>query len=212
MGKSVPGLYICGPREPLLRILDLLQSISHAIFLYPKFGGDRAAISNSIYLVEHRLLWLQDTRFKQQHTKNQDQVDISECVSLAALLYLHLAIRELPLKAHRHGQLKEKLFHFLPHDYNMSSAMGSETTLTLLLWTIFISMISATSHERRDILAKRLGELSNILCLESCENLISALKSVLWSDALCKTKAINLWDQIRLSNSKTMQLSQNVTH
>lgn len=184
-------------------IIDLLRSISNAIFLYPKFGGDRTAISNSIYQVEYKLLWLQETRLTQQHTQNPNQVDISECVSLAALLYLHLAIRELPLNAHRHRRLKEKLFNSLPHDSNLSNAVGSDITLTLLLWAGFISMISATSHEWRDILAKRMGELSTILCLESYEDLVSALKSVLWSDTLFETKAIDIWDQV----FRTMQLS-----
>ncbi|KAH8691240.1 hypothetical protein BGW36DRAFT_387928 [Talaromyces proteolyticus] len=202
MGKRF--LNICEPPESLLTLLDMLRSISQSISLFPTIGSDRVAISNSIYVVEYKLLSIQHLHLGRQHAKNQ--IDISECVSLAALLYLHLAVRELPLKAHRHKQLKERLFHSLPHDQNLSSAVGSETDLTLLLWAFFIGMDTTTRQEPQESLIKRMSELSTVLCLEKYEDFISALKTVLWMDQFCEPRAIHLWDEITLRTRETMQL------
>src|SRR5579871_4333498 len=92
---------ISEPSLSILKVLTLLQSISRTISVLPSVGGDRVVISNSIYVAEHQLLSLTFPRGDPDATV----LDISECLRIAALLYLHLAIREWPLRAQRHRRL-----------------------------------------------------------------------------------------------------------
>ncbi|KAK9366205.1 hypothetical protein V1509DRAFT_630470 [Lipomyces kononenkoae] len=176
----------------LLKLLMMLRSISNAISAFPDVGGDRVAISNSIYLVEYNLISLQLTHPDQI----EDKIDISECVSLAALLYLHLAIRELPSNAHRHHRLIEKLFHSLPHKQDLAKMMAPDPTLTLLFWAFFIGIVSVTDPARHAILVKRMTELRIALHINEYAKFARTLKMVLWIDHFSEPWSITLWGEM----------------
>ncbi|KAK9249664.1 hypothetical protein V1507DRAFT_469999 [Lipomyces tetrasporus] len=205
---SLQHLDIVDPHISVLKLLAMLRSISEAISAFPDVGGDRVAIGNSIYVAEYELLSLQLPR----PGRITDVIDISECVRLAELLYLHLAIRELPLNAHRHRGLVERLFHSLLQTQDLTKLIASETTLILLLWAFFVGMVSVTNPARHTILVKRMAELRNVLQFKHYTDFARALKNVLWLDRFSEPWSVAVWGEIGLESRMDLEGSIDNEH
>jgi Fungal specific transcription factor domain len=181
--------------EPSLcvsKVLTLLQSISQTISVFPDVGGDRVVISNSIYVAEHQLLSLTFPRGDLAATG----LDISECLRIAALLYLHLAIREWPLRAQRHCRLVESLLRSLPHDWDLSTLVAPEMGLYLLLWAHFVGAAAAIEPQSRAFLAAKVSQVTAAARITNYADFERGLKTVAWTDPFCRLRCIELWDEI----------------
>lgn len=189
---------IVWPHIAVLGVLKKVRSISHAISTRRENVGDRVAISNSIYAAEYELLWMEFPR----PDGITGKIDTSESVRLATLLFLHLAVRELPLKADLNQRIIDNLFYSLPRERDLSIVKAPETSLHLLMWAFFIGIVSTANSARHALLVQRVCELSLALGLESYAKLICALKKILWLDHFCGNRSVALWDEISSCSSR----------
>jgi hypothetical protein len=191
---------ILEPNLAVLNSLAMLQALSRTIVAYPYDGGDRLAISNSIYVVEYQLL-TQLQSLKISPVQNAaGPVDISECLALSGLLYLHLAIRELPLLPERHRRLIQRLVTSLPYDHDLLLAVAPEMGLCLLLWALSIGATIFTEPPLRSSILERMVEVNAALSVSDYENFESRLKRILWMDGFCGLRSAALWDEIWLGH------------
>jgi len=185
---------ISEPSLSVIKVLILLQSISRTISEFLDVGGDRVVISNSIYVAEHQLLSLAFL----QGGPAAAGLDISECLRIAALLYLHLAIREWPLRAQRHRRLAESLLRSLPHDRDLSTLVAPEMGLSLLLWAQFVGAVAAIEPQSHAFFAARVTQVTAAARITNYTDFERGLKTVAWTDPFCRLRSTGLWDEICL--------------
>lgn len=175
----------------------MVRSISYAISTSPRNAVDRVAISNSIYVAEYELLSLK-LPFPFPDGGRGQIIDISEGIRLATLLFLHLAIRELPPNAERDRRIIDTLFYSLPCEKDLSIMTAPETSLYLLLWAFIVGIVSATipNPTQHALLVRRICELTKALGLDNYTKFIQTLKKVLWIDSFCENRCVALWNEI----------------
>lgn len=181
-----------------LEVFGIMHTL-HLISAALKYTGekvDRKHISNSVYTVEHRLLSL---RYISADLNDTLGFEFSHLLLLAAHLYLHLAIRELPGTASMHLNMLTTLVALLPSDMSGMVLMESEISLSVLLWALFVGAAAASNHPARSALIQDLGFLSLALGLATKKEFTNALKGVLWLDRFCHKHCEKIWQEIESS-------------
>ncbi|RHZ70716.1 hypothetical protein CDV55_105936 [Aspergillus turcosus] len=184
------------PSTSVLESLQELRSISRAISATSFDRDQRVAISDSIYVVEHQLLSLQFPHTERCSTR----IDPSHSLCLAALIYLHLAIRELPLRAKRYRGLIERLFDSLRHHRDLSTLVSPEMSLCFFLWTFFLGATASIGYSFRSFFVDGVVQVSAALQIRSYPDFERCLKKVVWLDRFCRPYSAALWDEIGLHN------------
>jgi hypothetical protein len=188
-----PSSNITIANREVLEILEQLSVISEAI-KHSHFQGDREAISNSIYVVEYKLSIL---NFGEDvESLDSDRFDVSKALGLAAHLYLHLGIRELPANARRYKTLFRRLEKVVSFDMDLMHLSAPQINFDLLLWVLFITSVGATDELLRSWVILRLQQLCSVLGIKERKEFDIHLRTVAWLDPFSSFYAQKLWDEI----------------
>jgi hypothetical protein len=184
--------------EPaVFEIINSLHLISAAIASVEAGQVDRRTISNTVYTVEHRLLSLRsDATSKDDEDKKLGQLDLSRALLLAAHLYLHLAIRDLPGTAKMHLNIMKMLQSVIQPSLSSYLSSTSTLNLTVLLWTLFIGAIAAQHRPDRAIFVQHLRLVSSVMGISSRTEFEGRLKGVLWLEKFCDAHCGRVWDEM----------------
>jgi hypothetical protein len=188
--------HVVTPNRQVFDILEMLFSISEAISMH-QLHGNRELISNSIYLVEYKLVTMNFSGGIEEQQSNR--IELSKILGLAAHLFLHLGIREIPIKARRHQVLFQRLSKFLPYEWNLWELNASQLSLKLLLWSVFIAGASVFEDSSRYLLIFKLKELCSILKIHDRVDFEKHLKTILWLEPFCSSLAGELWNDMTQS-------------
>jgi hypothetical protein len=184
-------------RSNVIEIMGCLRVISAAISTPQPEITDRRSIGNAVYSVEHHLLTLQPEVME----ANSSQIlglDMSQGLLIAAHLFLHLAIRELPSTAKMHINMLNILKSSIPVEEAGDIRQLSEDTLRLLVWTLFMGAAATSEQSNRTDFVKGLRMVCSVLNVQSYEEFERVLKGVLWLDRFCELHCSTVWDEIML--------------
>jgi hypothetical protein len=157
----------------------------------------RQQLSRAVYTAEHALLHLRSSSEPVTRTGDSD-VDLSEALLLAAHLYLHLAVRELPGTARMHLNMLGKLHAAVPESLANVVLLWDDLSLEVLLWVLFVGAAAARAHASRPVFVRRLREVSVAVGVASRADLEAALKGVLWLDRFCERHCEGIWAEMGL--------------
>lgn len=194
------GIHALSVVQPeVLEIMHDLNIISKAISLSspPQESTNYSLnISNAVYSVEHRLLSVrsdlllntEDSRFG---------YDFSMAPTMAAHLYLHLGIRELPSKAKMHRIMLDTLVASLLA-FSVDDVLPSPTdvSLSILMWVLFIGATAASSQIQRSYFVMRLQEITLILDIVDLRHFVSHLREVMCADKFYEKRCRDVWEEI----------------
>jgi len=180
----------------VLEIMYRLNLISVAISsFHTATNKDRLALSNAIYTLEHRLLSVRSDLENIQEFPASD-FDLSKSLLLAAHLYLHLGVRELPKNAKMHLTLLNRLNTSLLEAPLHAMSLDSNVSLPILLWILFIGVAAAGDQDSRVILVNRLQLVVFDLQITSQDEFETKLHSVLWSKRFYDVYGPGIWREI----------------
>ncbi len=176
--------------------LETLRRISIAVSSPDLSLADRAAISNRIYLVEHMLLsqganGIYELRY-------DTEADLSEPFRIAAILYAHIILRELPQTAKMHSKLVSNLKFVLEEQSVALVHMTSRQTLELLAWILFVGGAAATDVGERRYFVTLLVRVCSGLGLEGREDFEGTLRGVVWLERVCGVYFSKLWKEMTM--------------
>lgn len=178
-------------------VLEILRRISTAVNTPDVSSTERAAVSNKIYILEHMLL-------SSHHMTEMDkfqyhvEADLSEPFRIAALLYAHIILRELPHTAKMHSRLVSNLKFMLEEQSVALVHTTSLQTLDLLAWIFFIGGAAAADAGERRYFVTLLMRVCDGLGLERREDLKGTLQGVVWLDRVCEEYFATLWKEMAL--------------
>jgi hypothetical protein len=188
-------------------VFEMLRRISRAITgsLSPP---ERLAVSNQIYLLENTLLSspnvseiheFSDLRIEIQQTLDFGlEADLSEPFRIAALLYIHVILRELPRTARMHRKLVSSLRLNLEERSATRLSSKSQHTLEILAWICFIGGIAASGPLERYYFVTLLNQICGGLNINSKAALWEVLRGVLWRDDVCEGYFAGFWEEVTL--------------
>jgi hypothetical protein len=183
----------------VLEIMHDLNIISKAISLSSSSANTAItglSISNAVYSVEHRLLSVRsDLSLNTEDSRSG--YDFSMAPTMAAHLYLHLGIRELPRAAKMHrlmlDTLVASLLAFSVDDVIPSSM---KIYLPILLWVLFIGATASSDRIQRVYFVTRLQEIVMILGVADLEHFVSILQDIMWTDKFYEKHCPGIWEEI----------------
>lgn len=180
----------------------MLRRLSKAITAPDLEFGDRVAISNNIYFLEHALLSSTPTAIPETHDDfpyddGFTEADLSEPFRITALLYTHLILRELPSTAKMHHKLVSNLRFVLEEQAIALIQTTSRQTLELLAWIFFVGGAASDLGERL-YFVKLLVSVMGVLRLEGKEELKRTLEGVVWQNGICEGYFGDLWVEMTL--------------
>jgi hypothetical protein len=180
--------------------LEMLRRISTAVTSPDLSFPDRAAISNRIYILEHTLLSSQAAIEVPNHDLPYDgtEADLSEAFRIAALLYAHLILRELPHTAKMHSKLVSNLKFVLEEQSFALVQTTSRQTLELLAWIFFMGGAAAVDAGERRYFVTLLVRVCSGLGLEEREDLNGTLQGVVWLEKVCEGYFSKLWKEMTM--------------
>jgi len=179
----------------VIETIHNINIISAAISSLPSTVANRKSISGAVYSVEYRLLSVRSDPFVSSEFNHIS--DLSEAAILAAHLFLHLDIRELPGTAKMHLNMLNRLEVILTEktlEYQMLST--SPVALSILLWTLFVGAAAASVNASRPMFITGLRRASIALGLSTLEDFEGLLMSIMWSDRFYKAQCFNIWHEI----------------
>jgi hypothetical protein len=179
-------------------VLEMLRRISTAVTSPDLSFADRATVSNRIYILEHSLLSSQAATELHDHDLPHDlpAADLSEPFRIAALLYAHLILRELPHTAKMHSQLVSSLKFVLGEQAVALAHATSRRTLELLAWISFMGGAAAAEAGERRYFVTLLVRVCGGLGLEGREDFKGTLVGVVWLDKVCGGYFSRLWKEM----------------
>jgi hypothetical protein len=180
----------------ILNVLQSLQFICTEIETKEATSLNRQLISSAIYSVEYRLFVMQQNGPTYPNMMVND-VDLAEPLRLAAHLFLHLAIRELPAHSKTYQKMSEQLQSILPDYMDLEVHGALHSSLSLLLWILFIGGVAASDPTTRWYFIKCLTRVSRTLGLQHQDEFIHSLRQTLWAEAYCYPFGWRLWEEMR---------------
>ncbi|KAE9989238.1 hypothetical protein Vi05172_g4282 [Venturia inaequalis] len=194
------GIHALSVVQPeVLEIMHDLNIISKAISLSSS-PNDTAIttlnISNAVYSVEHRLLSVRSDLLI--HTEdNRFGYDFSMAPTMAAHLYLHLGIRELPSKARMHRILLDTLVASLLV-FSVEDVLPSpiDVSLPILMWVLFVGATAASSEIQRSYFVTRLQEITLILGILDLKQFSGQLGEVMYAEKFYEKHCPGVWEEI----------------
>jgi hypothetical protein len=178
-------------------VLEILRRISTAVTALDQSFTDRAAVSNKIYILEHMLLPSQNAT-EVYEILCDAEADLSEPFRIAALLYAHIILRELPHTAKMHSKLVSNLKFVLEERSVALVHTTSRQTLELLAWVFFIGAAAAADAGERKYFVTLLVRACSGLGLEGREDLKGMLQGVIWLDRVCDGYFARLWKEMTM--------------
>ena len=178
----------------------MLRRISTAVTSPDLSSADRVAVSNRIYILEHNLLSSQAATEIRDYDLPYDitEPDLSEPFRIAALLYAHIILRELPHTAKMHSKLVSNLKFVLEEQSVALVHTTSRQTLKLLAWIFFMGGAAAADPGERRYFVTLLVTICRGLGLEEREDLKGTLMGVVWLDRACEGYFFNLWKEMAM--------------
>jgi hypothetical protein len=122
------------------------------------------------------------------------ELDLSKMLLLAAHLFLHLAIRELPKTAKMHLNMLNILEATVSRDSDFILLQRSNAALQIILWVLFMG--AAASPVQTGQFTKHLRQVCFSLELSHQADFVRALKGVLWSEKFCGHYCGVVWGEI----------------
>jgi hypothetical protein len=196
----------------MLEALEMVHAITQVLSRLPTLDmNNKITISNSIYMVEHRLSALNYRSMTMRGWEYDpagegDQFDLSEALGLATQMYLHLAIRSIHVRAGRHQRPFRRIYAALPHDYNFNSLVAPRLYLCLLLWILSIGAVDTTNAVSRAFYIRSLSQLCLPLIILTREDLETCLREVLWMESFSTEVADKIWNDLSLFWSQEIEL------
>jgi hypothetical protein len=143
---------------------------------------ERMTVSQVIYLVNYRLV----LKFNSCEASS-----LYKAFWVAAILYLHLIIREVPRRARIHLPLTENLQ--LSVKRAISSQIIEGQILGFVLWIIFLGAAASPSGESSDYFINLLAQISKNLGIRDEDQLRNRLREVVWFDDICDRYLAIVW-------------------
>ncbi|KAI1199146.1 hypothetical protein F5X97DRAFT_297597 [Nemania serpens] len=206
MGPSRPEVLVVRDRE-IVQIFELIYSITECLGIFDynnlwNMSTERVQLSDSIYVAEWRLFQLEESyrnlnlsrrtgplaletkNIARGETRTSPVIDLSESLTLAGHLFVHLALRGQPPAAPRHRGITEALVSSLcdtllaldlishpepygsPRSYYSVGSLGNSSVESWSTTTSTTSIFSNHSIKREDDFTK--NTLLWILFIGSC--------------------------------------------
>jgi hypothetical protein len=162
---------------------------------------DRRSISNAVYSAEHRLLSLRMSSYTDDDDIQSISLDFSQVLLLAAHLYMHLAIRELPGTAKMHLKMLYDLKSSITLNFPSLFFQASDAILQVLLWILFIGAVASTDLNTRSFFVQNLQQVCTVLGVETEVDFQSLLKGVLWLDGFCLVHCARVWREMNAGDA-----------
>jgi hypothetical protein len=170
-------------------VWETLQQISAAKAKASELSlEERKTISHVIYLVNHRLL------------RDLPKFNSCEASSLykafwvAAILYLHLIIREIPRMARIHLPLTKRLQLSVKRAFSTQVIEGQ--ILGFVVWVIFLGAAASPLGESSDYFINLLSLISKTLGIQDEDQLRNRLRELVWFDDICDGYLAIVWAEM----------------
>ena len=180
----------------ILNVLQILQFIYAEIETKEATSLNRQSISSAIYSVEYRLFMMQQNG-PTYPTMMVNDIDLAEPLRLAAHLFLHLAIRELPAHSKTYQKMSEQLQSILPDYIDLEVHGALHSSLSLLLWILFIGGVASLDPTTKWYFVKCLARVSRTLRLRHQDDFIHSLRKTLWAENYYYPSGRKLWEEMR---------------
>jgi hypothetical protein len=191
LGQGFHILLPNGLQKDLCETLESISEITVALDHYQRGGRYAPSLPDIIAartVAQYRLLSLAPP--------SSDLPRPDECIynaaRVAALIYSDMVLFPLPPQAGVKPKLADMLRRALDC-CTMQSCWGSHPRL--LLWTVVVGGIAASSTSHRPWYASRLHKLSAKLEIYDWESIKKILSSFLWWDYVCDEPAEKLWHE-----------------
>jgi hypothetical protein len=125
---------------------------------------------------------------------------------LAAHLYIHLAIRELPGTAKMHLKMLYDLRWSFPSDITFLFFQASDTYLRILLWILFIGAAGTFDTDARVFFVQNMQNVCAVLGVETRGDCEEVLRSVLWLDGWCVDRFDGIWKEVDMGSGMMDEL------
>jgi hypothetical protein len=146
---------------------------------------ERKTVSQVIYLANYRLI-LDLPKFNSCKASS-----LYKAFWVAATLYLHLILREIPRRARIHLPLTENLQLSVKRAFSSQVIEGQ--ILGFFLWTIFLGAAASPPGESNDYFINLLAQISKSLGIQDEDQLRNRLREVVWFDDICDRYLDIVW-------------------
>ncbi|RFU28170.1 hypothetical protein B7463_g8173, partial [Scytalidium lignicola] len=187
------------PRVSLGQILTKLCAISNTKDLtMSDYIGE---FNNCLYLCEYRLLTRCDGALPEDKAQR-----VFRTKFLSLCLYVHIALRELPLTSMAAQNISERLRASLDSDIQQLYNLW-EKEPRHLLWVMFMGAVVVNNVSHREYFIDGATYICDSQGIDSLEKFKYALKDILWLEHFCELRSVTLWGEI----ASKMWSSRNLT-
>jgi hypothetical protein len=182
-------------KSEILELMHNLQTVLTAIETLELTTPNRQTISDAIYSAEYRL-------FRIQHEPGRHSLmvsllaDITESLRLAAHLFLHLAIRELPVYCNMHQKMSERLRSSLSTTLRSKFDEKIADSRPLLLWVAFIGRASSPDQNTKLFFWRCFRDIAEAHRVQRREEIECILRGILWNERFCAKNFNDLWNEM----------------
>ncbi|OBT94644.1 hypothetical protein VE01_07982 [Pseudogymnoascus verrucosus] len=170
-------------------VWETLQQISAAKAKASELSlEERKTISHVIYLVNHRLL------MDLAKCNSCEASSLYKAFSVAAILYLHLIIREIPRMARIHLPLTERLRLFVKCAFTTQVIEGQ--VLGFVVWMIFLGAAASPPGESSDYFINLLALILETLGIQDKDQLRNQLRELAWFDDISDRYLTIVWAEM----------------
>lgn len=178
-----------------LDVWETLQQVSAAKAKASELSLEkRKTISHVIYLVNHRLL-MDLPKFNSCGASS-----LYEAFWVAAILYLHLIIREIPRMARIHLPLTERLRLSVKRAFATQVIEGQ--ILGFVVWMIFLGAAASPPGESSDYFINLLALISKTLGIQDKDQLRNRLRELAWFDDISDRYLAIVWAEMAATSWK----------
>jgi hypothetical protein len=215
MTRNITESLEYGPADVTISRLDVLEAVEQLYTLtiniqaYKPGIGNKFPIANGIYLVEHKLSSINNMGLVTEHDFLDPIYDISESLALAAQIFLHIAIREVPREAKRHRSLYDRLKASIPNNRDFSIILAPRSLSNLLVWIFFVGAADSQDRTARNFCVFSLKQLCFSLNIKSWDEFRDCLKDTMWSEPFSPFHAMGLWNEIAPSLTEALTSMNN---
>jgi hypothetical protein len=149
---------------------------------------ERKTISHVIYLLNHRLL------MGLPKSNSCEASSLYKAFSVAAILYLHLIIREIPRMARIHLPLTKRLQLSVKRAFSTQIIEGE--ILGFVVWMIFLGAAASPPGESSDYFINLLALVSKTLGIQDEHQLRNRLRELVWFDDICDRYLAIVWAEM----------------
>jgi hypothetical protein len=174
--------------------LETLQQISIAKDNTTKLTlNERKTVSHVIYLINHRLLM----ELSSGNDNRSSSSHLYLAFRVAAVLYLHLMIREIPSNAQLHYPLTKKLRVLIGNKF--SGRLVESAVSKYAIWVIFLGAVATPPEESDNYFADLLSIILENLGIEEESGLRRRLRDVVWIGDICDGLLSMVWARMRIA-------------